>query len=269
MQHPLRKAVPDFPGGELWDHPGLPFHSFHAMPRLPLERLIQQQGFGSRKECRSLIRHGKISVAGEVCEDPFIELEAEGLHFQVHDEEWVWQKQAYLALNKPAGYECSRNPIHHPSVLSLLPRPFLTRGVQPVGRLDEDTTGLLLFTDDGQFIHALTSPRREVPKVYEVTLRHPVDGAQVDALLQGVVLHDDPQRVQAAACEALDSHRLRLTITGGRYHQVKRMVAAAGNRVEALHRIAVGNYTLPAALAPGKWKWITADEVFALTTLSP
>ncbi|QDX80725.1 16S rRNA pseudouridine(516) synthase [Denitratisoma sp. DHT3] len=235
------------------------------MPHLPLERLIQQQGFGSRKECRALIRHGHVAVDGDVCENPFAEFETEGLHFQIDGEDWCWREHAYLALNKPAGYECSRNPIHHPSVLSLLPPPLLNRGVQPVGRLDEDTTGLLLLTDDGQFIHALTSPRREMPKVYEVTLRHAIDETQIQRLLAGVVLRDDPQAVAAAACEAVDSHRLRLTITGGRYHQVKRMVAAIGNRVEALHRAAIGDFALPAGLAPGQWQWITPEEVGRLT----
>lgn len=239
------------------------------MPRLVFERLIQQQGFGSRKECRSLIRHGHVTVGDETWDDPFVEVEAEGFRFRVHGEEWLWRPSAYLALHKPAGYECSRNPIHHPGVLSLLPLPLVNRGVQPVGRLDEDTTGLLLLTDDGQFIHALTSPRREVPKVYEVTLRHPVDEAQIKALLTGVVLHDDPETIKAAACEVMDSHRLRLTLTGGRYHQVKRMVAAAGNRVEALHRSAVGAFTLPPGLAPGQWQWITPEEVSPLTASYP
>lgn len=248
--------------------PPFPPRPTTPMPRLPLERLLQKQGFGSRKECRSLIRHGRVQVAGEMCEDPFVEIEAEGLTFRVDDEPWQWQGQAYLMLNKPAGYECSRKPIHHPSVLSLLPPPLLARGVQPVGRLDEDTTGLLLFTDDGQFIHALTSPKREVPKVYEVTTKHAVEAAQVDQLLKGVVLNDSPTPVEAFACEVSGTHRLRLTITGGRYHQVKRMVAAVGNRVEALHRSRIGTLDLDPGLAPGQWRWLTAAEAHSLGAAS-
>ncbi len=125
---------------------------------MTLERLLHSQGFGSRKACRALVRQGRVTVDGQVCVDPFAEFEPTGLPFSVDGELWVYREKVYLALNKPAGYECSRSPLHHPSVLSLLPEPLTRRGVQPVGRLDQDSTGLLLLTDDGQFIHALTSP---------------------------------------------------------------------------------------------------------------
>jgi 16S rRNA pseudouridine516 synthase len=150
-------------------------------------------------------------------------------------------------------------------VLSLLPLPLQRRGVQPVGRLDEDTTGLLLFTDDGALIHRLTHPKRHLPKVYEVGTRHAVDDAQVSALLAGVVLHDDPQPARAAACEVVGDRALRLTLTEGRYHQVKRMVAAAGNRVETLHRSRFGPLWLPVDLPPSGWRWLSAEECAALS----
>ncbi len=142
-------------------------------------------------------------------------------------------------------------------MLSLLPPPLRRRGVQPVGRLDADTTGLLLATDDGALLHRLTSPKHHVAKVYEVTTKHPVDDALLDRLREGVVLHDDPQPVRAAAVERRGAHALSMTLTEGRYHQVKRMVAAAGNRVEALHRSAFGPWTLPDGLRPGRWCWLT------------
>jgi len=162
------------------------------------------------------------------------------------------------------GYECSRKPRHHPGVLSLLPAPLRARGVQPVGRLDEDTTGLLLLTDDGALIHRLTSPKWHVPKVYEVGTKHPVDDGLVARLLAGVVLDDDPTPVRAAACERTGEHALRLTLTEGKYHQVKRMVAAAGNRVETLHRSRLGGVGLPPDLAPGGWRWLGDDGRAAL-----
>jgi 16S rRNA pseudouridine516 synthase len=130
-----------------------------------------------------------------------------------------------------------------------------------VGRLDVDTTGLLLLSDDGLFIHALTSPKRHIAKVYEVITKHPVAAAQIAALLAGVQLRDDPEPVAAAACVQTGERALRLTLTGGRYHQVKRMIAAAGNRVEALHRVAVGGYALPDWLPAKGWTWIEASEV--------
>ncbi len=168
---------------------------------------------------------------------------------------------ATLMLHKPAGYECSRKPMHHPSVLELLPRPLRLRGVQPVGRLDEDTTGLLLVTDDGQLNHVLSSARRKVPKIYRVTTRHAVDQDQVERLLAGVLLNDEPDPIAAAACEIAGEKLLRLTVTEGKYHQVKRMVAAAGNRVEALHREAVGELALPDDLGVGEWRWLSAVDL--------
>ena len=172
-------------------------------------------------------------------------------------------------LHKPPGYECSRSPRDHLGVLSLLPEPLRRRGVQPVGRLDQDTTGLLLLTDDGTLIHRLTSPKHHVPKVYEVTTKHAVAADLPALLLAGVQLHDDPLAVKAAACEVTGEFSLRLTLIDGRYHQVKRMVAAAGNRVEALHRSAFGSMVLPADLPPGAWRLLTAPESAALLGRPP
>jgi 16S rRNA pseudouridine516 synthase len=177
----------------------------------------------------------------------------------VRGERWTYHARALVMLNKPAGYECSQKPKHHPSVYNLLPPPLRKRGVQAIGRLDEDTTGLLLLTDDGALIHRLTSPKHHVPKVYEVGCKHAVDGGQVERLLGGVTLLDDPVPVRAAACEATGERTLRLTLTEGKYHQVKRMVAAVGNRVESLHRSRVGSLELPADLPAGGWRWV--DDV--------
>jgi len=231
---------------------------------MQIDRILQSQGFGSRKACRALVRHGRVALAGETVADPFVEVDPDGLVFQVDGIDWPYRERAYLMLNKPVGHECSRAPKHHPSVLGLLPAPLVTRGVQPVGRLDEDTTGLLLLSDDGQFIHRLISPKHKVTKVYEVTAKHPVDEAQVAALLVGVQLHDEPEPIAAAACEQVSEHVIRLSLTEGKYHQVKRMLAAAGNRVAALKRIAVGAVELPADLPEGAWRWLSADEVAGL-----
>lgn len=228
---------------------------------LPLERILHSQGFGSRKVCRQIIRTGRVRIEGEVVEAPFLEREAGGLTFEVDGVSWSYKAKAYVMLNKPAGYECSRSPKHHPSVLSLLPEPLVQRGVQPVGRLDEDTTGILLFSDDGDFIHRLISPKHKVAKVYAVATKHPVSQDQVDVLRTGVLLHDSPDMVAALACDQTGERELRLTLGEGRYHQVKRMVAAAGNRVEALARIAIGGLVLPDDLAVGAWRWLTEVDL--------
>src|ERR1035437_4815070 len=156
---------------------------------MELERILRSQGFGSRPECRALICSGRVSIDGTLCENPYAELDPVGLDFNVDGGVWKYRKFAYVLLNKPSNYECSQKPIHHPSVYALLPRPLITRGVQAVGRLDEDTTGLLLLSDDGQFIHTYTSPKKKIPKIYDVTVKHLVDDSQVSALLAGVQLN--------------------------------------------------------------------------------
>lgn len=231
---------------------------------MELERLLRSQGFGSRPECRHLIYSGRISVFGEICDDPFADFLPEGFSFAVDGLAWVYRKSVYLVLNKPANYECSQKPKHHPSVYSLLPAPLLNRGVQAVGRLDEDTTGLLLMTDDGQFIHTYTSPKKLVPKVYEVTTKHLIDDSQINSLLSGVQLNDEPSPIASAACERLSDRLMRLTVTEGKYHLVKRMIAAASNRVEALHRVSIGGFDLPSSLPLGQWRWMEAADLEAL-----
>ncbi len=228
-----------------------------------LRQLLFSQGFGTRRECNGLIQHGLVRVAGTVLDDPEAEVRAEGLHYEVQGVEWLFQASALLMLHKPAGYECSRKPRHHPSVLSLLPPPLRTRGVQPIGRLDEDSTGLLLLSDDGALIHKLTSPKWHVPKVYQVRCADAVTPTQIDALRGGVVLHDDPLPVVPLACEATGENTLRLTLTEGKYHQVKRMLAAVGNHVLGLHRSDVGRLALPADLAPGAWRWVERGAIAA------
>ncbi|MBK7531822.1 16S rRNA pseudouridine(516) synthase [Piscinibacter sp.] len=231
---------------------------------MQISQVLFSQGFGTRRECESLVAAGFVSVQGVVCEDPWQQFDTDGLVFGVQGVSWPYRERALVVLNKPAGYECSQKPKHHASVVSLLPAPLRRRGLQPVGRLDEDTTGLLLLTDDGSLIHRLTSPRHHVPKVYEVVCKHEVDSKQVAALLAGVVLDDDPKPVKAAACEAAGTHGIRLTLTEGKYHQVKRMVAAVGNRVEGLHRSSFGALVLPTDLAPGQWRWLDGPQ--ALTS---
>ena len=236
---------------------------------MKLAQLLFSQGFGARRECEGLIVSGHVMLGGKVVDDPFVDVAPEGLVFSVRGEPWTYHEKALLVMNKPRGHECSQKPKHHPSVYSLLPAPLRRRDVQSVGRLDEDTTGLLLFTDDGALIHRLTSPKRHVPKVYEVGCKHPVSAEQLQRLLAGVKLVDDPATVRAAAAKSTGEradglHGLRLTLTDGKYHQVKRMLAAVSNRVEALHRSAFGAFVLPADLAPGQWRWLSPDDARAV-----
>jgi len=225
-------------------------------------QVLFSQGFGTRRECEALVFAGRVGHGGHAVEHPDNEIATEGLVFEVAGQCWPFRDKALILLHKPPGYECSQKPRHHPGVMSLLPMPLRRRGMQPVGRLDEDTTGLLLLTDDGKLIHRLTSPKKHVPKVYEIETTEPVSQGQIDELLRGVVLHDDPRPVRAAACEATGERALRMTLLEGKYHQVKRMVAAAGNTVLRLHRSAFGRIVLPSELAPGQWTWIEERDLF-------
>ena len=235
---------------------------------MELQDLLYSQGFGARRVCLGLVQHGLVAVNGAPVTDPHAQVDAEHVTFTVEGKEWRYHAKAYVMLHKPAGYECSQRPGAWPSIYTLLPAPLRQRpskggtpGVQAIGRLDQDTTGLLLLSDDGAFIHRMGSPKHHVPKVYEVTAADAVTDEQVRRLLAGVVLDDDPKPVRAAACEATGANALRLTLTEGKYHQVKRMVAAVGNRVTALHRSRIGRLELPADLAPGGWRWLTPEQV--------
>ena len=214
---------------------------------MQLQDILYSQGFGTRRVCAGLIQQGWVSVCDAsspnadyvLCSEATADFEPEGLLLRVQGVDWPFHAKAYVLLHKPAGTECSQKPSTYPSIYTLLPPPLRQRptksavqGVQAVGRLDQDTTGMLLLSDDGQFIHRLSSPKKHVPKVYQVTTKHPVDEAQVSKLLAGVVLDDDPKPVRAAHCTMVDTHRLDMTLTEGKYHQVKRMIAAVGNRVE-------------------------------------
>jgi len=238
------------------------------MKPMRLEDILFSQGFGTRRVCAGLVEQGYVSVNGEVQQDPGIFFEPENLKFKVQGTEWPYFDRAYLMLHKPLGTECSQKPSTWPSIYTLLPSALRLRpqkaavqGVQAVGRLDQDTTGLLLLTDDGKFIHRMSSPKHHMPKVYEVTTKHDVTELQVEKLLAGVVLDDSPKPVKAAACEKVSDTHLKLTLTEGKYHQVKRMLAAVGNRVEGLHRSAIGNLQLPDDLPPGQWRWILPSEL--------
>jgi 16S rRNA pseudouridine516 synthase len=245
---------------------------------MQLQDILYSQGFGTRRICAGLIQQGYVQVdLGEglvTCDDALEDVDVhEGLQYSVQGVLWPYHVKAYVLLHKPAGYECSHKPSAWPSMYTLLPPPLRYRpqksavqGVQAVGRLDQDTTGMLVLTDDGPLIHRMSSPRHHVPKVYEVTTDDPLDDKQVQRLLDGVVLDDSPKPVKAAACVAVSEHHMRLTLTEGKYHQVKRMLAAVGNKVVGLHRSQIGAMPLPADLLPGQWRWISEDELKLLAT---
>lgn len=234
-----------------------------------LAAMLKEQGFGTHKECMKLVRGGLVGIGRETgdgtewrtAEDPEERPAPEGLRFKVGDLDIPYAPQLYLAFHKPAGTECSHSPSHHQSIYSFFPDIFLRRSLEAVGRLDADTTGLLLLTDSGRFNHFFTSPRRHVPKTYLVGTKHPITPEQIAKLTEGVELRHEDGLTLPARVEIIDDRQCHLTIMEGKYHQVKRMFAAAGNRVETIHRLAIGSLKLDEGLAPGQWRRLRPDEL--------
>lgn len=228
-----------------------------------LEKMLQSQGFGSRKYCQQLIKNGAVSIQDEIQKNLKYRInDLTDFKFQVFDQNYIYREKVYIVLNKPKGFECSHQPHHHQSVFSLLPDLLIQRNIAAVGRLDQDTTGLLLLTDDGQYLHALTHPKKHVPKVYHVTTIDPITPEQIKQLEQGVELNNEKGTFLATNVIQLGETQLSMTIHQGVYHQVKRMIAAVGNKVIALHRQQIGQLELP-NLPEGKWMYLIEIQKLA------
>jgi 16S rRNA pseudouridine516 synthase len=235
------------------------------MSKLTLDRILQSQGFGTRKYCRSLIDDGEVAINGVVVTDYKTALDTDGLVLSLFDEEWTYREHLYIALNKPANFECSRKPSQYPGVLSILPEQFSWRALQPVGRLDHDTTGLLLMSDDGAFIHAQSSTKRHIPKLYLASTQEPVTPALIAQLLAGVKLPDEPAPLLALVCRQTGERQLEIVLEQGKYHQVKRMLEALGNPCIALQRSAIGGLSLAALeLDEGEWCYLEPAQLALL-----
>lgn len=227
---------------------------------MKLVKHLANLGYGSRKEMMALIRNGRITDAsgGELDFDTTIahaDIRFDGKPLDP-------DASAVVMLNKPLGFTCSTKDPGR-IVYDILPMRFRFRKppVSPIGRLDRDTTGLLLFTADGAFLHRVISPKSNVPKVYEATLARPLKGDAAAIFASGtLMLESETKPLLPAELEVTGETTARLTLHEGRYHQVRRMFAAIGNHVEALHRAAVGGLTL-GDLPEGEWRELTQDEV--------
>ncbi len=227
-----------------------------------LDKFLSACGVGTRSEVKKLLRLDLVEVNGTVQRDPALSIDPETVEITYRGEQLRYQEHVYLMLHKPEGVVSATDDRWSDTVLDLLEGAYRERALFPVGRLDRDTTGLLLLTDDGPLSHELLSPRKHVEKVYEALLDRPATEADVAAFAQGLNLGDFVS--QPAVLTPLEGSRAQVTLTEGKFHQVKRMFEACGAQVLRLHRLSMGPLTLDPALQPGDWGELTPEELQAL-----
>jgi 16S rRNA pseudouridine516 synthase len=234
-----------------------------------LDRLLANMGYGSRREVQALVRAGRVVLDGSPVEDADLRLPVTpelSDRLRVNGARLDPPPGLALMLHKPVGVTCSHKEAGQ-LVYDLLPTRWRARepAISTVGRLDKDTSGLLLLTDDGALLHRIISPRQHVAKRYLATLARPMNGREAERFASGeLMLEGEDKPLAPAVLEPLSPTLARLTITEGRYHQVRRMFAAMGNHVEALHRDRIGGLDLPGDLAPGGWRLLRGQEIAAI-----
>ena len=224
-----------------------------------LDKYIASVTDFSRKEVKRMLHADEVTVNGEHERDPGRKV-SDSDQVCLQDILLSPPRTRYLMLYKPEGVVCSTDDPTHPTVTALLELPRVER-LHICGRLDVDTTGLVLLTDDGQWAHRVTSPNRHTGKVYRVTTADPIPEDAVRRFASGMMLQGESRRTRPAELELLSEHEARVCLHEGRYHQVKRMFAAIGNRVESLHRVQIGNILLDEMLEPGEWRELTPEEI--------
>lgn len=227
-----------------------------------LDRLVSHAAALTRSQAQRAIRAGQVTVDGVSVNDPAFKV-VERAVVTFDGRPLGLQALRYLMLHKPAGCVCATRDGLHPTVLDLLPAA-ARAGLHVVGRLDLDVAGLVLLSDDGEWSHRVTAPRRKCPKTYRAELAEPIGEAALAALRRGVLLRGEERDTHPATVERLGPAAVRISVTEGRYHQVKRMFAAVGNRVTRLYRERIGPVALDPALPPGGWRDLTVAEIAGL-----
>lgn len=228
-----------------------------------IDKLLSNQGFGSRKEVKKLLKEGHVTVNGEIIKDGKTHIDPYNDEIYVFSEKIEYRKFIYLMMNKPSGYISATEDEWKETVLDLLDLDFLVYRPFPVGRLDKDTEGLLLLTNDGKLAHQLLSPKKEVPKTYFATVKGVVTEDDIKKFSEGVQL-DDGYITKPGELKILKSgpfSDVEVTITEGKYHQVKRMFQAVNKRVVYLKRISMGLLELDESLELGSYRELTNEEL--------
>lgn len=232
-----------------------------------LDKLLGNLGHGTRKEVKKLIKDGSITIDGNIVGDPGIHVDPENQEVCIDGVKLNYRKHIYIMMNKPPGVISSTEDSKERTVLDIIPDEYIPFSPAPVGRLDKDTVGLLLLTNDGQFAHKLLAPKKHVPKVYYARIEGAVDESDVEAFKKGVLL-DDGYKTMPALLKILemgDESRVEIEIFEGKYHQVKRMFEAVNKKVVFLMRMSMGPLKLDPELKQGESRELTEDEMKLLT----
>jgi len=237
--------------------------------KIRLDKILSSNGYGSRRDVKSILRRGTFTINGTVCCDASAMADPENDVFALDGEKIRILTTVYLMLNKPSGVITSTDDPNHRTVMDLLGSPWSGMELFPVGRLDLDTEGLLVITNDGPLTHRLTSPKTGVDKTYYARLRDPVDEELLadyqKRFLEGITFHDGYKCLRAKLDRAgNETDGMFLTIQEGKYHQVKKMFISIGNEVSYLKRVSMGNLLLDPLLAPGSYRELTTEEIMTL-----
>ena len=236
------------------------------MAMMRIDKLISQSGFGSRKEVKAILKHGVVSVDGEVVTNPQTRVNPEISAIYVGDVLIEYEKYVYLMMNKPAGVISASYDEEEQTVCDLLDEKYQWLDLFPVGRLDKDTTGLIILTNDGGFAHRALSPKKHVEKVYAAEVDRAPGDKEIRAFAAGIML-DDGYKTMPARLEVLSEGQARVIIKEGKFHQVKRMFGALGIAVLSLKRVAFAGINLDGGLAPGEYRRLDEKEMDIIVNL--
>ncbi len=232
-----------------------------------LDKILASQGSLSRKEVKEMIRKGRISLNGAVVKDSAVKVDENSDTVSVDGVEIMLKKHIYIMLNKPQGVVSASESDTDKTVVDLVPDELFRKGLFPAGRLDKDTTGFVLITDDGDFAHKILSPKNHIFKTYIAELEHELSADDIKSLENGITLGDGTE-LQGSKVDVIkdsDKPLVKIMICEGKYHQVKRMFAATGNKVLSLHREKMGDLSLDESLKSGECREITPEELSKVT----
>jgi 16S rRNA pseudouridine516 synthase len=250
----------------LQNHHATPLKSLHmSTVKFPmrLDKLLGHATELSRELARRALRAKRVTVNGDIVKSTSLSIAADDIVL-LDGEAVILRGPRYFMLHKPMGYVCATSDADYPTVLDLMGEDGFDLTI--AGRLDKDTTGLVLLSDDGQWIHSVISPRRECMKTYLADLDDSIDAIVVEHFSRGVTLRNEVKPTRPALLKTVQGQQVEVSISEGRYHQVKRMFAACGRHVEKLHRVSIGGIVLDAALAAGDYRELTRDEIEAVTS---